>query len=188
MAKERALCDHHQWGDWQDDQLAELVFGLRSDGADLDLLGFAEKELARLLDEVGVGVGDANVYREPEWPEDAPIIDAIAPGQLHGEPGEGSPLILPPRAARLRGAVEPDGDLPGSAHPDSECCRASTPPGNSLRLLSLTGAAYLSCQAHVAAWSSRIRTSRISPGLLTTAHRQCPKPPCSVTALVHSSR
>jgi len=94
LAKERALCDHHQWGDWQDDQLAGLVFGLRSEGADLDLLGFAENELARLLDEVGVGVGDADVYREPEWPEDAPITDAIAPGQLHGEPGEGSPVRL----------------------------------------------------------------------------------------------
>jgi ParB-like chromosome segregation protein Spo0J len=22
LAKERALCDSHQWGDWQDDQLA----------------------------------------------------------------------------------------------------------------------------------------------------------------------
>jgi hypothetical protein len=70
------------------------VFGLRTDGADLDLLGFTEKDLAKLLDEVGVGVGDADVYREPEWPEDAPIIDAIAPGQLHGEPGGGSSLPL----------------------------------------------------------------------------------------------
>ncbi len=25
--------------------------------------------------------GDEHVYREPEWPEDAPIIDAIAPGK-----------------------------------------------------------------------------------------------------------
>lgn len=58
LARERALRDNHQWGDWQDDQLAEFVFGLRSDGADLELLGFAEKELAKLLDEVGVRVGE----------------------------------------------------------------------------------------------------------------------------------
>jgi hypothetical protein len=58
LAKERALRDNHQWGDWQDDQLGELVYGLRADGADLELLGFTEKELAKLLDEVGVGVGE----------------------------------------------------------------------------------------------------------------------------------
>lgn len=58
LAKERALRDNHQWGDWQDDGLAELVSGLRSEGADLELLGFTEKELAKLLDEVGVGVGE----------------------------------------------------------------------------------------------------------------------------------
>ncbi len=59
LAKERALRDNHQWGDWQDDQLGELVYGLRADGADMELLGFTEKELAKLLDEVGVGVGEA---------------------------------------------------------------------------------------------------------------------------------
>jgi hypothetical protein len=59
LAKERALRDNHQWGDWQDEQLAELVYGLRADGADLEVVGFTEKELAKLLDEVGVGVGDA---------------------------------------------------------------------------------------------------------------------------------
>ena len=59
LAKERALRDNHQWGDWQDDGLAELVYGLRAEGADLELLGFTEKELAKLLDEVGVGVGEA---------------------------------------------------------------------------------------------------------------------------------
>jgi len=59
LAKERALRDNHQWGDWQDDQLGELLFGLRSGGADLEVLGFTEKELAKLLDEVGVGVGEA---------------------------------------------------------------------------------------------------------------------------------
>lgn len=58
LAKERALRDNHQWGDWQDDQLSELVYGLRAEGADLDLLGFTDKELAKLLDEVGVGVGE----------------------------------------------------------------------------------------------------------------------------------
>jgi ParB-like chromosome segregation protein Spo0J len=59
LAQERALRDNHQWGDWQDDQLAELVYGLRADGADLEVVGFTEKELAKLLDEVGLGVGEA---------------------------------------------------------------------------------------------------------------------------------
>lgn len=34
LAKERALPDNQQWGDWQDDQPCELLFGLREDGAD----------------------------------------------------------------------------------------------------------------------------------------------------------
>jgi ParB family chromosome partitioning protein len=59
LARERALRDNHQWGDWQDDQLAEMVFALRSGGADVELLGFTEKELAKLLDEVGVSIGEA---------------------------------------------------------------------------------------------------------------------------------
>jgi ABC-type ATPase involved in cell division/GNAT superfamily N-acetyltransferase len=36
--------------------------------------GSGKSSLGRLV------FGDAEVYREPEWPEDAPIIDAIAPG------------------------------------------------------------------------------------------------------------
>jgi hypothetical protein len=54
LAKERALRDNAQWGDWQDDQLAELVYGLAADGADMELLGIEPDELARLLGEAGV--------------------------------------------------------------------------------------------------------------------------------------
>lgn len=52
LAKERALRDNAQWGDWQDDQLAEMVYGLAADGADVKLLGVEDDELARLLGEV----------------------------------------------------------------------------------------------------------------------------------------
>jgi ABC-type ATPase with predicted acetyltransferase domain len=37
--------------------------------------GSGKSSLGRLV------FGEADVYREPEWPEDAPIIDAIAPGK-----------------------------------------------------------------------------------------------------------
>jgi ParB-like chromosome segregation protein Spo0J len=59
LAKERALRDNHQWGEWAEDDLAKMLEELRADGADLELLGFTGKELAKLLDEVGVGVGEA---------------------------------------------------------------------------------------------------------------------------------
>lgn len=56
LAKERALRDNHSWGDWEGDLLAELVGELQDAGSELELLGFEEKELARLL---GVDEPDA---------------------------------------------------------------------------------------------------------------------------------
>ncbi len=54
LAKERALRDNAQWGDWQDDQLAEMVYQMAASGSDVKLLGIEDDELARLLGEVGV--------------------------------------------------------------------------------------------------------------------------------------
>ena len=45
LARERALCDNQQWGEWEEDDLAALLEGLKADGSDLDVLGFDEREL-----------------------------------------------------------------------------------------------------------------------------------------------
>ena len=45
LARERALRDNAQWGDWAEDDLARLLAGLRDEGSDLDLLGFDDREL-----------------------------------------------------------------------------------------------------------------------------------------------
>jgi len=50
LARERALRDNAQWGDWEGDELAELLDRLRAEGSDLGLLGFDERELQQLLD------------------------------------------------------------------------------------------------------------------------------------------
>jgi len=68
LAKERALRDNAQWGDWNDDQLAEMVYGLAADGADVKLLGIEDDELARLLGMVGVG-GTEGLTDPDEIPE-----------------------------------------------------------------------------------------------------------------------
>ncbi len=50
VAKERALKDNAQWGDYVEDDLAALLARLRTEGRDLDLLGFDERDLQQLLD------------------------------------------------------------------------------------------------------------------------------------------
>jgi DNA modification methylase len=50
LARERALRDNAQWGDWEGDELAALLDRLRAEGSDLDLLGFDERDLQQLLD------------------------------------------------------------------------------------------------------------------------------------------
>jgi DNA modification methylase len=50
LAKERALRDNGSWGEWTDD-LTALLNELKAADADLDLLGFPEPDLERLLAE-----------------------------------------------------------------------------------------------------------------------------------------
>lgn len=65
LAKERALRDNAQWGEWERDELAALIDELRIEGADVELLGFDERELAALLPS-GVPAGaDADAVPEP---------------------------------------------------------------------------------------------------------------------------
>jgi DNA modification methylase len=62
LAKERALRDNQQWGEWQEDDLATLLHQLRMEGSDLDLLGFEERELQLLLDGLATPV-----HGDPEY-------------------------------------------------------------------------------------------------------------------------
>jgi ParB-like chromosome segregation protein Spo0J len=48
LAKERALRDNNEWGDWDEDKLSDMVADLKKMGTDLDLLGFNDKELQTL--------------------------------------------------------------------------------------------------------------------------------------------
>lgn len=58
LARTRALRDNQSWGEWDEDALAELLFGLTASEEDIADLGFEEVELARLLGSVGVGEFD----------------------------------------------------------------------------------------------------------------------------------
>lgn len=69
LAKERALRDNSQWGEWQEDDLAALIYELQQAGSNLDLLGFDSKELDRLLELSGAN-GEAIEDEVPEPPED----------------------------------------------------------------------------------------------------------------------
>ncbi len=69
LAKERALRDNAQWGEWEEDELASLLAELRVSGADMDLLGFDDRDLQKLLDSLGGGgAGDPDAV--PELPAD----------------------------------------------------------------------------------------------------------------------
>lgn len=56
-AREWMLRDNNAYGDYVDQDLAEMLVGLQMDGADLATLGFPDDDLARLLDSVGA-LGD----------------------------------------------------------------------------------------------------------------------------------
>ncbi|MGE0601404.1 MAG: ParB/RepB/Spo0J family partition protein [Dehalococcoidia bacterium] len=57
LAKERAMRDNAQWGEWQDDELASLLADLREQGSNLDLLGFDDRDLRNLLNRLGTEGG-----------------------------------------------------------------------------------------------------------------------------------
>jgi len=77
LARERALRDNQQWGEWEQDDLAALLDRLRAEGSNLDLLGFDERELQQLLD---------RLEHEPlADPDDIPSLPAeplTKPGDL----------------------------------------------------------------------------------------------------------
>ena len=52
LARERALRDNAQWGEWEEDELASLLARLGSEESNLDILGFDERNLQKLLDSI----------------------------------------------------------------------------------------------------------------------------------------
>lgn len=79
LAKERALRDNAQWGDWHEDQLAEMVYQLAADGSDVKLLGIEDDELAKLLGMVGAD-GTEGLTDPDEVPEN--VSTRSKPGDL----------------------------------------------------------------------------------------------------------
>ncbi len=55
FAKERALRDNGSWGEWAEQDLAEMLHGLDASGVDIGLLGLTSNEVERLLALVGIG-------------------------------------------------------------------------------------------------------------------------------------
>jgi len=77
LARERALRDNAQWGDWEGDELAALLDRLRSEGSNLDLLGFDERELQQLLDRL-----ESPVLADPDDIPALPEEPVTQPGDL----------------------------------------------------------------------------------------------------------
>ena len=53
LARERAMRDNAQWGEWDEEDLVQLLEELKLGGAEVELLGFSEKELQKLLTDAG---------------------------------------------------------------------------------------------------------------------------------------
>ena len=70
LARERALRDNAQWGEWEEDDLAALLRELRAEGSDVDLLGFSERELQQLLDRLAKDAALADPDDVPPLPEE----------------------------------------------------------------------------------------------------------------------
>jgi ParB-like chromosome segregation protein Spo0J len=71
LAKERALRDNAQWGEWEDDGLAAMLREMDNGESEVEYLGFPERELQQLLDRPGpaAGLGDPDEIPEPVGPQ-----------------------------------------------------------------------------------------------------------------------
>jgi DNA modification methylase len=78
LAKERALRDNQNWGEWVEQDLAELLYGLKESGSDLDLLGFDSAELDRLL----ASVSGPELMGDPDEVPEPPVDPITKPGDL----------------------------------------------------------------------------------------------------------
>ncbi|MEO8539164.1 MAG: DNA modification methylase [bacterium] len=79
LAKERAMRDNAQWGEWEEDDLARLLDELKAEGSDLELLGFEERDLRNLLNRLEYEGGLTDPDSVPPLP-DEPITK---PGDLY---------------------------------------------------------------------------------------------------------
>lgn len=75
-AKARALRDNNQFGEWEDQALAEMLIGLQMADVPLDTLGFPDDELTRLLESVGA-LGDTPNF-DPVGGDDQGRLDEKA--------------------------------------------------------------------------------------------------------------
>lgn len=75
LAKERALRDNHQWGEWQEDELAELMASLHEQGSALDTLGFDHDEALRLLSLTCVGEAEDDPFQNFPIPPDETHVE-----------------------------------------------------------------------------------------------------------------
>jgi DNA modification methylase len=73
------LKDNNQWGDYVDQDLAEILHGLDASGADIGLLGFTNDELERLLALVGVGTQADDEGFDPT----PPAVPNSRPGDVY---------------------------------------------------------------------------------------------------------
>jgi ParB-like chromosome segregation protein Spo0J len=60
IAKERSLRDNNNWGEYNDQELAELLVDLQVAKVDVGTVGFDDEEITRLLDSVG-SLGDTTL-------------------------------------------------------------------------------------------------------------------------------
>ena len=77
LARERALRDNAQWGEWEEEELASLLARLGSEDSNLDILGFDERDLQRLLDSIECPPALAD-------PDDVPAL----PDEPEAKPGD----------------------------------------------------------------------------------------------------
>lgn len=83
LAQERALRDNNQFGEWAEDDLGQLIARLETQGANIMLLGFDDKEIKRLL-EAATHPINPDSPPEPETDKIDHLIQkyGTAPGQL----------------------------------------------------------------------------------------------------------
>lgn len=74
LAKRRALQDNRNWGTWDEQALAELIYEMHIDENDTSTLGFSEKEIGQLLGSVS-GEGE-------ERPPATPPLHCKTCGQI----------------------------------------------------------------------------------------------------------
>ena len=70
LARERALRDNAQWGEWEEEELASLLARLAAEESNLDIVGFDERDLQRLLDSIECPPALADPDEVPALPDE----------------------------------------------------------------------------------------------------------------------